>query len=227
MALELLGSGRDADVYIVDATRVLRRYRSKSSGGDEARFMRLAHSLGYPTPEVYSADGPDLVMQRLYGPTLLAAICDGVVTVEHGAVQLAELHTRLHRLRVPDQADGHSLVHLDLHPANVILTDSGPFVIDWTNAAFGPAGLDVALSALVFAVFALDKGSELAELARALLVAFLSASTVSPLTHLDEAVERRLGDPNFTDAERSRFGRACELIRMLAEPLVVERRRVS
>ena len=217
MELELLASGRDADVYIADATRVLRRYRGKTSGGDEARFMRLARSLGYPAPEVYAADGPDLVMQRLYGPTLLAAMREGSVTVEHGAVQLAELHTRLHRLPLSDEPDGHSLLHLDLHPANVILTDSGPFVIDWTNAAFGPAGLDVALSALLFAVFALDEGSELAELAQALLAAFLSASTASPLPYLDEAVGRRLYDPNFTDAEQSRFGTACELIKTLAK----------
>ena len=217
MELELLGSGRDADVYILDATRVLRRYRCKRSGEDEARFMRLAHRLGYPAPEVFSADGPDLVMQRLYGPTLLAAMRDGAVSVEHGAVQLAQLHTRLHRLRVPGEAAGDSLVHLDLHPANVILTDGGPFVIDWTNAAFGPAGLDVALSALLFAVFALDEGSELAQLARALLATFLSASTTSPLPHLDEAVEQRLYDPNLTDAEQSRFGIACDLIRTLAK----------
>ena len=217
MELELLASGRDADVYIVDATRVLRRYRYKPSGGGEARFMRLAHRLGYPAPEVFSADGPDLVMQRLYGPTLLTAMLEGAVTVEQGAVQLAELHTRLHRLPVSADADGHSLVHLDLHPANVILTAGGPFVIDWTNATFGPAGLDVALSALVFAVFALDESSELAELARALLAAFLPASTASPLAHLDEAVEQRRQDPNWTDAEQSRFGAACELIRGLAK----------
>lgn len=32
------------------------------------------------------------------------------------------------------------VLHLDFHPANVMLTSGGPVVIDWTNARAGPAG---------------------------------------------------------------------------------------
>ncbi len=32
------------------------------------------------------------------------------------------------------------IVHLDLHPGNVMLTAGGPVVIDWTNVAAGPPG---------------------------------------------------------------------------------------
>jgi aminoglycoside phosphotransferase (APT) family kinase protein len=35
-------------------------------------------------------------------------------------------------------------VHLDLHPANVVLTASGPAVIDWPNAGRGDGLADVA-----------------------------------------------------------------------------------
>ena len=41
---------------------------------------------------------------------------------------------------------GDRLVHLDLHPLNVILSDKGPVVIDWPNAARGDGNTDVALT---------------------------------------------------------------------------------
>ena len=41
------------------------------------------------------------------------------------------------------------MVHLDLHPLNVLVTPDGPVVIDWTNASSGTAGSDVAATWLV------------------------------------------------------------------------------
>jgi aminoglycoside phosphotransferase (APT) family kinase protein len=38
------------------------------------------------------------------------------------------------------------LVHLDLHPLNVLCTRRGPVVIDWPAAARGAPGVDVALT---------------------------------------------------------------------------------
>jgi aminoglycoside phosphotransferase (APT) family kinase protein len=48
------------------------------------------------------------------------------------------------------------VLHLDLHPANVILAPNGPVVIDWTNAAAGDPAADVALTWLILAVFESD-----------------------------------------------------------------------
>src|SRR6185503_4312720 len=39
---------------------------------------------------------------------------------------------------------GSVLVHCDLHPDNVLLTRSGPVVIDWSNGSRGEAADDVA-----------------------------------------------------------------------------------
>src|SRR5262249_36598442 len=47
---------------------------------------------------------------------------------------------------LPAIGDGDRLVHLDLHPMNVIVTASGPVVIDWTNAARADALADVAMT---------------------------------------------------------------------------------
>ena len=39
-----------------------------------------------------------------------------------------------------------SILHLDFHPDNIMLTPDGPVVFDWTNATIGPAAADVAQS---------------------------------------------------------------------------------
>jgi aminoglycoside phosphotransferase (APT) family kinase protein len=44
------------------------------------------------------------------------------------------------------EGEGDRLLHLDLHPMNVMLTDRGPVVIDWTNAAAGDPLTDVGLT---------------------------------------------------------------------------------
>ena len=69
---EIVGSGRAADVYALDAERVLRRYRTPHSCAAEAALMRYLRAAGYPVPEVLGADGPDLVMERLHGREMLA-----------------------------------------------------------------------------------------------------------------------------------------------------------
>jgi aminoglycoside phosphotransferase (APT) family kinase protein len=46
-------------------------------------------------------------------------------------------------------AAGDRLCHGDMHPGNVLMTSSGPRVIDWTNAAFGPPAADVARTLVI------------------------------------------------------------------------------
>ncbi len=72
----LVGTGRAADVYDIGDGRVLRRYRTDHDSAIEAAAMRAAWTAGYPVPEVYDADGRDLVMEHLEGPTMLKSIGD-------------------------------------------------------------------------------------------------------------------------------------------------------
>ena len=76
----LLARGEDADVFAIDETRVLRRYRRRPW-----RFR--THAL-----------------------------------------TLARLHRELHALAPPDFFDGEgaAILHLDLHPANVMLAPRRP-----------------------------------------------------------------------------------------------------
>lgn len=206
--------GRDADVYALEGGRVLRRYRS---GGDvvaEAELMRYVERHGFPVPAVHDAEGTDLVMQRIDGPTMLAAVAEGNLTPKAAGTMLAELHDRLHRLPAPSRARGLTVIHRDLHPDNVMMTADGPVVIDWRNATEGPAALDVAMSAVIMGQVALDPDQpELARAAREGLEAF--AAAIDPRPMLDEAIAWRADDPNLTAAEIERLAAVAELIEQL------------
>ncbi|MEU7589784.1 phosphotransferase [Micromonospora sp. NPDC049230] len=208
-----LASGQDADVFAIDDRRVLRRYRDGGDVAAEAAVMAYVGSLGFPVPTVYQARGADLVMERLDGPTMLSALIAGDLDAPAAATCLAHLHHRLHalppRLNARDDA---RILHLDLHPDNVILTSRGPVLIDWRNASEGPADLDVALSAVILAQVAADAGHPLAAPAATLLAAFLDCVGGSPLTVLDRALALRRNDPALTTAERERLDAAAVLI---------------
>ena len=158
----LVGVGRSADVYDLGHGRVLRRYHDHArSARGEAEVMSWAAAHGVPVPEVFDVDGPDLVMEKVDGPTMLADVARRPWRLASHAASLARLHGQVHAvpaldwLRAPfgagRRAGETALLHLDLHPENVLLSARGPVVIDWEGAARGPAEADVALCWLVVA----------------------------------------------------------------------------
>ena len=211
--MDQIATGRDCDVYLLDDGRVLRRMRRGASTEAEAETMRALADAGYPVPRVFSAVGQDLVMERIEGPSLAEAVFGGALSVSDGGDLLARLHHDLHALAWPG---GESLLHMDLHPLNVLMSDDGPVVIDWTTARPGPAGLDVAYSALVCAQVVTTPGMVpgIGEAERARLGEFLeafdAASAPSWRDFLPEAVELRRRNPNTTEAERAALERARE-----------------
>ncbi|QIG42333.1 phosphotransferase [Nocardioides anomalus] len=194
--MELLASGRDCEVFLLDDGRVARAYTDGRPAEAEATLIRRLHALGYPVPEVFGWEGPRIVMARVAGPTLGEQLFAGEVTVAEAAATQADLQARLHALRWPG---GEPLLHLDLHPLNVLVGPSGPVVIDWTNARPGPPGLDVAMSALILAGVALT--GEVPE-ARDLLTAYAAVAPAPYADHLDEAAALRLSTPHTTADER-------------------------
>ncbi|MEH0844062.1 phosphotransferase [Micromonospora sp. CPCC 205711] len=205
MSVDLpLASGRTADVYALGEHRVLRRYRDGGDVRTEAEVMRYLRGHGYPVPEVFRADGPELELTRVAGPTLTEAFVGGDADVRSGARILADLHRRLHALPARRSGDpAVRVLHLDLHPGNVLLTADGPVVIDWRDTTEGPPELDGAMTALIVAEVATDRTSALAGPARALLAAFLAET--GPPRLLAAAVARRqgvgpLGDDRLTEA---------------------------
>ncbi|KQS98710.1 aminoglycoside phosphotransferase family protein [Cellulomonas sp. Leaf395] len=221
----ILASGATADVFALDDLHVLRRYRSGGDASSEVHLLRHVVAHGFPAPAVLQASGPDLVMERLHGPTLLQALGAGEVSLSDAAGIMHDLHTRLHAIPAPDGwgpnereawpqvSSGPVVVHLDLHPGNVFLTEShGPALVDWANARAGTAELDVSLTALIIAEVAVDAGGVYSQAARALLAAFLVATDIDPLVALAEAAELRALDPSLVPGERELVPAAAVLV---------------
>jgi tRNA A-37 threonylcarbamoyl transferase component Bud32 len=215
--LELVGSGRDADVYSLGVDRVLRRYREGGDATREAELMAFVAGHGYPVPTIFDVDGADLVMERIDGPTMLGALGAGTLDVAQAASTLAQLQNRLHSLPGRTAAlSGDRVIHLDFHPENVMVGSRGPVVIDWRNATDGAADLDVALTAVILAQVALDDGDGRAALARDMLAGFLQQTEGDPIRLLDQAVARRRANRTMTPAELDLLVPAEAVIRELA-----------
>jgi aminoglycoside phosphotransferase (APT) family kinase protein len=194
---------------------VLRRYRDGGDAAREAAVMAHVAALGFPAPAVHSAIGPDLVMERLDGLVLREAVgTHGHDPAEAGRV-LATLHTRLHALPALSGNPDERVLHLDLHPENVLLTARGPVLIDWTNATDGPPDLDIALSAIILAQVAVDPAHAFAPVAATMLAAFLPAAGGQPRRMLDRAVARRAADPTMSTAELERLDTAAAWVTAL------------
>jgi aminoglycoside phosphotransferase (APT) family kinase protein len=156
----LIASGRDSDIYDFGPGKVLRRARGGRSLEREARLMEYVRARGYPVPEIHElrGGGSELVMERIDGPHLLDAVGAKPWKIGRMAGVLADLHARLHEIDAPADVPaldgdvaGTSLLHLDLHPLNVIMAARGPVVIDWPSAKRGHWALDVADTWLILA----------------------------------------------------------------------------
>jgi aminoglycoside phosphotransferase (APT) family kinase protein len=241
-----LADGRDAEVFALDGGRVLRRYRANSKGADgklktselEAEIMRYVGAHGYPVPAIHEVSGPDMVMERVDGPTMLRDLGRRPWMVWRHARLLAALHRRLHRIPAPGwlptyashpaftaSADAEAawaglppmlsqateapetLLHLDLHPDNVILSPRGPVVIDWRNTRRGDGAIDVASTWLIMATSELpDAGPKrvaMDAIRRLFVYAFVHHAGRAAAAHQIPAVARyRLADRNLLPSER-------------------------
>jgi aminoglycoside phosphotransferase (APT) family kinase protein len=218
----LLASGRAADVYEIDDRWVLRRYRGDFTAEREAVIMRYVGEYGYPVPQVREASGPDLVLERLYGRTMLDEMSRRPWTVLRQGRLLADLHDRLHAIPAPPGlpalpgTGGDTVIHRDLHPLNVMLTDRGPVVIDWSNALRGHGAADVAETWLILATH-LPPGAlsrMLAAVGRgAFLRAFLKSFDREELErYIPAAAQSRLADRNITAIEREEVARFVDRV---------------
>ncbi|MFG3548425.1 phosphotransferase [Streptomyces sp. NPDC047725] len=215
---KLLGAGRTADVYEIDEAWVLRRDREGvGDAAAEGAVMEHVRAHGYPAPRVRpggpGAPRTDLVMERLSGPTMLRACLAGTLAPREAGTVLAGLLRRLHEVPAHrSTAPGARVLHLDLHPDNVILTPGGPRVIDWSNAEEGEPGLDWGMSAVILAQVAADDGP-MAAPAGDMLAALLADPSDLTQDGLAEARRRRAANPTMSEREREVLPAAEALIR--------------
>ena len=209
----LLASGRDSDIFEHAPGLVLRRARNARSMETEARVMQYVHAHGFPVPEVDRVleGGTELVMERVDGPTMLDDAAAHPWRIGRHARLLAELHARLHEIPAPEWLDqlsdgGDRVVHLDLHPLNVLMSRRGPVVIDWTNAHRGDGLTDVALTWVLLSTARAPGGPLRQVLVRAFralfLRSFLSRFDKAALSARVPVVARtKTEDPNMSRLE--------------------------
>jgi aminoglycoside phosphotransferase (APT) family kinase protein len=213
--VRLIASGRDADVFDLGDGRVLRRHRDGRPATKQAELLRYASAHGYPVPVLHDASGPDLVLEKLDGPEMQQVLRPW--NAGRYARILADLHRRLHELPpMPglESAFGEpeALLHLDLHPRNVLLTSRGPVVIDWANAANGPGQADVALMYVIGKTSRIDGpllvAAVLGTLRDRFIDAFLAGAADTDFARVLPAVAQwRKRDRNVTADERAAIDR--------------------
>jgi aminoglycoside phosphotransferase (APT) family kinase protein len=164
----------------------------------EARIMDHAQRHGFPVPRVREVRADALILERISGRSMGRDLRRRPWMAARHVQTLAELHDRLHLIPF----EGARLVHFDLHPDNVLMSASGPVVIDWTNARSGDGAQDVAMTWLILETSAGLPGWLLARLFRS------RAGTETIRRGLPEARAFRLADPNVREAERARARRA-------------------
>lgn len=195
--MRVIAAGRASEILDLGDGRVLRRFKGGGHPAREAAIMERARAYGFSVPQVLEVLDDALVLERIDGPTMLADFRRRPWRAGGAAATLAELHARLHEIPL----EGERLLHLDLHPNNVLLSRRGPVVIDWTNARAGDPALDVALTWVICATSGGLAGRAFAQL-------FLRHVDRRAARHaLPEAAAFRLADVNVTDAERARVRR--------------------
>ena len=181
---------------------------------DEARTMAFLRAQGYPVPAVeeVSDNGLDLVMERIEGLSMVDALAKAPWMVRRQGRTLAELHHRLHRIEAPEflgpapVGTGDRVVHLDLHPLNVMMSPKGPIVIDWTGASAGDPLVDVGLAWVLMAAGQIPGKGAVTKIlgwGRALLVgAFVSQfDRRAVASRLRDVVTWKVTDPHMSEAE--------------------------
>ncbi len=183
--------GRGSQIFDVGGGRVLRRFKGVGDPQREAAFMCAARGGGVLCPRVFEVLCDGLVLERIDGATMheLLTRDPSPGAVARAACELAALHERVHAIT----RDGNALIHNDLHWKNVIEAGSGAVLLDWSNAQWGDAALDVALTWVILATSSGPLGRLLAE---------QFAHVADTRTARREAVMCRLADAHLSGDER-------------------------
>ncbi|WP_223198950.1 phosphotransferase [Solihabitans fulvus] len=219
----LLASGQDADAFIRSDGLLVKRSRDGASLEREAELLRYLRTHDIPVPRVAGGSGPELVMEYVPGPTMAEELDRRPWRAAAIGRDLARLHRALDAVSPPDQLPLHAnanhnangnkngLLHLDLHPGNVVLGPEGPVVVDWANAARGDRRIDAALSWLAMMIGRLRP---LGTAVRWTLVrSFLSGVDRAVLQAMPAAAEIRLASHHRDQAEQDAVRRLLERCR--------------
>ncbi|WP_051197111.1 phosphotransferase [Jonesia quinghaiensis] len=190
---------------------------------------------GYTAPRLIEIVDNTLIMEHIHGPTLFQALVSGETSYADGAEIVDALHRALHDIPLPKNADQFvgkehhhllrgtdherasnlAIIHLDLHPANIILAADGAYPINWECARIGPPDLDRASTALAIGVVA-SEVNELQQASREYLHQLHRLFGNGYLRYLDEANAHHKTHPDLTDEDRGHLDTAQLVVRDVA-----------
>jgi tRNA A-37 threonylcarbamoyl transferase component Bud32 len=154
--------------------------------------MGQAHSHGFPVVRVLEVRDDALVLAKVDGPSMGEDIVLRPWKLPAHMRTLADLHRRVAEA---------GIAHLDLHPQNVLLSDDGPVVIDWTNARGADPALDAAVTWVILRTVFGPFGRVAALLFRNAVGDALVREGMA------RAVAQRIADRNTTSSELRRLVR--------------------
>lgn len=208
----LIGRGLDADVFEFGRYALLRKPRSGRDATQERAIMRYVREAGIPVPRVFDYDDPTaILMERVDGPLMRADLSRRPWLLSHHARSLADLACRLGEVLAPSwlslhQGSGDRVVHLDLNPSNIIISERGPVIIDWGNARRGGRSLDASYTWLCWKASPFAGNAAARALKRAARRVFLGVfeeqvGFAEILAHLPEAARFRFADRSLSADE--------------------------
>ncbi len=176
--------------------------------------MDYVRARGYPVPKVeeVSADGTKLIMERIDGANMVDALTATPWKARRFGRVLADLHRQLHEMASPEWlapapfGRGDRLLHMDLHPLNVMMSSRGPVVIDWVNAARGDPNTDVALTWALLSAGEVPtngvKGALVGVIRSRFIRGFIGTYDAAAIAEeVDAVVEWKSKDPNLSESE--------------------------
>jgi len=78
-----------------------------------------------------------------------------IIDADLDATVRYDLHTRLESM-----PRSNELCHGDFNPTNIIISENGPYILDWSHATQGCAAADVAISYLQFWLYGMKDAAE-------------------------------------------------------------------
>lgn len=203
----LLAEGSHSRVYSISDRVVVRQLKNFSGTYPNADLIAHLKETGYPTPALYEARQDKLIMERVHGPTLLQSLIAQETSLADGVQIIVQLHKELHDLRAPEitsisgwAGDGDRIIHMDIHPGTIVMTHSGPQLVSWEDSQYGPKELDVASTALIFAMVATYPG-ELQKPAAAMFRKFTRQVGTDYVPFLEQAAQIRRTDMDTSPEE--------------------------
>ncbi|MBM45613.1 MAG: hypothetical protein CL458_05070 [Acidimicrobiaceae bacterium] len=178
----------------------------------EAEALEILADAGFPAPKLSQRlSTSSLVMERIDGPTMLEDLVSRPWTLGRHAKNLARLHRALGTVAAPQDwesvSEGDSIVHLDLHPAAIRMSNGRPVVLNWNSSARGCSAFDAAVTYVILRTSESNNGrlgrllvTSLRKRFAKIFIKEFGAGEV--LAYVREAAELRLLDVSLSPNER-------------------------